>query len=149
MTGLLGAFQIVHASFVFSLGGQFRRPIYRNYVFLVLYAVIFFIISYVTLANPNPLGCLLHVNCGTPAALAQLGYIAQPSPTSPAPSWLLGEFHSATGHNVMPLSFRWTLWILMIVNGAATLAWEGVVILGPVKQWARKKWPQRRTAVIV
>ncbi|TPX30096.1 hypothetical protein SmJEL517_g06259 [Synchytrium microbalum] len=141
VTGLVGVFQIVHSAAVFNLGSKFRQPFYRNWIFLVIYTVIMFVIAYVTLADPNPLGCLLHVNCGTPAALTQLGYTSQP--------WMLGEFHSASGHNVLPTSFRWTLFVIMIVNGVATMLFEGFVMLGPIRGWARKRFPQKRVHVRV
>ncbi|KAJ3090913.1 hypothetical protein HK102_002250, partial [Quaeritorhiza haematococci] len=141
VTGLLGAFQIIHAAAAFNLGWRYRKGPHRNIVFLCIYTLIFSLLSYVTLADPNALGCLFHVNCGVREAVRERGYGYD----------ILGgfpkEYHAAEGHNIMPVEFRWRLWVIYVVNLGVLMVFEGVVVLGPVRRWAAGRWPLRRLQV--
>lgn len=125
-TGILVCFQIIHAAAVFNLGSKYRGGFFRNTVFLLIYSLLFGILSFILLANPNPFGCLFHINCGTQTSLASIGY--------PGAWWAPLEFFSASGNNVMPTQFRWALWGICIANLLFLLAYEYVVILGPVRR---------------
>jgi cation-transporting ATPase 13A3/4/5 len=76
-------------------------------------------LSFVLLADPNPIGCLFRVNCGTKDALAALGY--NTSFNTPA------IFHSAFGHNVFPFHFRAMVWGVMFLNLIALILWENLI----------------------
>ncbi|KAJ3260046.1 hypothetical protein HK104_006891, partial [Borealophlyctis nickersoniae] len=130
VTGILSVFQIFHAAAAFNLGNRYRRGFVFNYAFLVAYAVLFALLSFILLADPNPVGCLFHINCGTPEALTSLGYTS----VGFAPK----EYHSNIGHNVMPTDFRWKVWGLCVANLAALMLFEGVFVLGPVREWAKR-----------
>ncbi|KAL2914989.1 hypothetical protein HK105_205533 [Polyrhizophydium stewartii] len=141
VTGLLGTFQILHAAAAFNLGSKYRNGFLMNRTFLVVYGVVFALITFITLAEPNALGCLFHVNCGTADALSSIGY----STSFPLPT----EYFAPGGHNVMPMSFRLVVWGLSVLNLLALLGWEGLVVLGPVRQLAKSKWPRRADAMRV
>ncbi|KAI9349302.1 hypothetical protein DFJ73DRAFT_789982 [Zopfochytrium polystomum] len=143
VTGLLGTFQIVHAAFAFNIGSTYRAGWYRNVVFLGIYAAIVGVLSFVTLADPNTLGCLFHVNCGTSAALERLN---AESGTSYSTSFLgvPTVYHSFAGHNVMPAWFRWRLWILAMANLTALVLFQAVGVLGWGRTIAKKMFPLKR-----
>eukprot|EP00842_Homolaphlyctis_polyrhiza_P003028 jgi/Hompol1/3726/HPOL_003341-RA len=141
VTGLMATFQILHSAAAFNLGSKYRNGFLANRSFLIVYGVVFTIVSLVLLGFPNRIGCLFHVNCGTRDALQSLGYNIAFTPPA--------EYFSPAGHNVMPFSFRLTLWVLTVLNLFAVLAWETFVILGPMRKWARGRWPVKRSTLRV
>ncbi|KAI8917468.1 hypothetical protein BC831DRAFT_406937 [Entophlyctis helioformis] len=135
-TGLIGTFQILHAAAAFNIGSKYRTGFFSNRVFLAVYATVFAIISFIMLADPNPIGCMFHINCGTKEALQGIGYnVAFNTPV---------DYYAPAGHNVMSRDFRWILWLIAVLNLVAVTAWEGIVVLGAGRAWAKAKWPRRR-----
>ncbi|KAJ3127047.1 hypothetical protein HK098_006844 [Nowakowskiella sp. JEL0407] len=139
VSGILGTFQIVHAAAAFSLGSKFRRGVLRNWIFLCSYGAIFVILSFIILAEPNTVGCWFRINCGSPETLDKFGYRS----LFGAPE----EYYNPRGHNVMPVSFRWQLWALCVGNLIVLIVFQALVILGPVRTWAMKRWPLKRQKV--
>ncbi|KAJ1343476.1 hypothetical protein BSLG_001974 [Batrachochytrium salamandrivorans] len=108
VTGLIATFQIIHAAAAFNLGSKYRSGFLMNRTFMIVYGVVFGIISYITLADPNWLGCLFHINCGTRDAVNAAGYATNfPMPL---------VYFAPVGHNIMPSSFRLMLWSLAVLN---------------------------------
>ncbi|KAI9317824.1 hypothetical protein DFJ73DRAFT_967558 [Zopfochytrium polystomum] len=143
VTGLLGTFQIVHASFVYNIGSTYRAGWHRNYGFLLIYGAIVALLSFVTLADPNPLGCLFHVNCGTQPALRRLN--ADSGTRYATEFWgVPAVYHSYAGHNVMPWTFRWQLWGVAMANLVALSLFEGVAVLGWGRSLAKRVFPLKR-----
>ncbi|KAI9209570.1 uncharacterized protein BJ171DRAFT_484440 [Polychytrium aggregatum] len=134
--GILSIFQIFHAAAAFNLGSRYRSGFLKNYIFIGVYVILAALLSFLTLGNPNLFGCIFHINCGTPEALQSLGY----SSFWGAPS----EYYSNDGHNVMPMDFRWKFWALCMGNLIALLLFEGLVVLGPIRNWAKQRWPLNR-----
>ncbi|KAJ3115397.1 hypothetical protein HDU96_000702 [Phlyctochytrium bullatum] len=145
VTGIIGTFQIIHAAAVFNIGRTYRQGFFRNWKFVVVWAIIVFILSFITLADPNGLSCLFHVNCGTSAALEALN---RERGTSYQTSFLgiPDTYHAFAGHNVMPMNFRLSLLALSAGNLLALVLFQWLVVLGPVRQWAKRKWPLQRLA---
>ncbi|KAJ3112290.1 hypothetical protein HDU96_004734 [Phlyctochytrium bullatum] len=143
VTGLLGTLQIVFAAAVFNIGSTYRRGFFRNWIFVLVWTAIVTLLSFVILADPNSLGCLFHVNCGTPEALASLN---RDQGTNYRTDFLgiPSIYHAFSGHNVMPWSFRWAFWGLAAGNFTALVLFEWVVVLGPGRVLARKLWPLKR-----
>jgi cation-transporting ATPase 13A3/4/5 len=56
--------QLVAAPFAFNFGYLFRRSWYRNYLLVINFAFFFALITAILFADPNPIGCLLRINCG-------------------------------------------------------------------------------------
>ncbi|KAI9479504.1 hypothetical protein BDB00DRAFT_885412 [Zychaea mexicana] len=127
-------FQFVNAALIFNYGYLFRDRWYRNYLLLVVCAVFIAIVSYWELADPNPFGCAVRLNCGNPDVLESLGY--------PRPSYPIEPYNNPLGHNVLPQYFRYRLWVYSIGNMVATHAWELLVVLGPVRDWCKKRYVQ-------
>ncbi|KAJ3197057.1 hypothetical protein HK101_006240 [Irineochytrium annulatum] len=143
ITGMIGTFQIINAAAVYNIGHTYRSGFFRNYIFLGIWVVMAGILSFVILGDPNSLGCLFHVNCGTPAALDDLN-VETGTKYSTNFLGIPDVFHSASGHNVMPSYFRWQLWFLVVGNFAALILFEWVVVLGVGRRWAKKTFPLKR-----
>ncbi|KAI8060119.1 hypothetical protein BC940DRAFT_337870 [Gongronella butleri] len=128
---LVAMTQFFHNAFIVNFGSVHRRHWYRNYLLVFIWCCFFVFISYLTLAPPNPLGCIFRINCGDPAILEQMGY--------PTPWWYIEPYNSPLGHNVLPVWFRWQLWGYMIANMVAVVIWERFVVLGVARKWAIKR----------
>ncbi|KAJ1916122.1 hypothetical protein H4219_003958 [Mycoemilia scoparia] len=128
-------FQFVHNGFVCNFGHYYRRPFFRNYVLIVIWAAFVAIISIALLANPNRLGCWMRLNCGDPDVLKDLGYSVPVT---------VEKYNNEIHHNVMPTEARWKLWGICISNMVAVVVWELIVVLYPVRNWLRQKRPLRR-----
>ncbi|KAI7883302.1 hypothetical protein K492DRAFT_185103 [Lichtheimia hyalospora FSU 10163] len=136
---VVGMFMFINNAAVFSFGYKFRRPIYRNYPLIFLWALYIAIVSYWTLADPNRFGCLFRLNCGTPQVLQELGY--------PVPPTYIEDYNLPLGHNIMPWDFRWRLWGLCLGNMATALLYERIIVLGPVHTYLAKRFPLARLRI--
>lgn len=132
VSSLMLIFQIFHAAAALNIGSKYRQGTLKNWKFVTVYGIFCFLLGFIALADPNPLGCLFRINCGTSEALQSLGY--KVNFTTPT------DYHSAFGHNVMPLKFRMALLSLSFLNLLAVLAWEGIVIQGAGRKWALRRW---------
>lgn len=135
-TSIMVMFQIIHSAAAFNWAHKYRQGGLQNRIFVGLYLFFFGVISIVLLGDPNALGCQFRINCGTPTALSSLGY----SVPFNAPE----VYYTVSGHNVFPHSFRVTIFALSIMNLVAGILWEQVVILGPIREWARRKWGAKK-----
>ncbi|KAJ2809548.1 hypothetical protein H4R20_000050 [Coemansia guatemalensis] len=129
---LVCLFQFVNGAAVYNFGYRFRRSWYTNYLLVVLYCGFMAAISVLVLADPNRFGCLFRINCGNTDVLRDLGYSAG--------SIHIDDYNSPIGHNVLPHRFRWTLWALCVTNVIVCLAYEKLVVLGPIGRWVRRWW---------
>ncbi|KAJ3214485.1 hypothetical protein HDU67_001617 [Dinochytrium kinnereticum] len=143
VTGLLGTLQIVFAAAVFNIGSTYRRGFFRNWIFVLIWMGIIGLLSYVVLADPNSVGCLFHVNCGTPEAIAGLNR-EWGTAFSTSFAGIPAVYHAFSGHNVMPWAFRWRFWGLAAGNFVAIMLFEWIVVLGPGRKFARRVWPLKR-----
>ncbi|ORX58219.1 hypothetical protein DM01DRAFT_1319021 [Hesseltinella vesiculosa] len=123
--------QFFHNGFLVNFGSVHRRSWYRNYLLVFIWCCFFIHVSYLTLADPNPYSCIYRINCGSADVLESLGY--------PAPWWGIEPYNSPLGHNVLPKSFRWKLWLFIVGNLIATTVWERVIVLGLGRSWALKR----------
>lgn len=136
---LVCLFQFINNAAVFNFGYKFRKSFYRNYALVFLWLLYIAIVSYWLLADPNRFGCLFRFNCGTSEVLEQMNYTVPPIYIEP--------YNTPLGHNVMPWDFRWKLWALCIGNCLAALAYEKIIVIGPVHRYLAKKYPVKRLEV--
>ncbi|KAJ2077830.1 hypothetical protein H4R24_004885 [Coemansia sp. RSA 988] len=129
---LVCLFQFINGAAVYNFGYRFRRSWYTNYLLVALYCGFMAAVSVLALADPNRFGCLFRINCGNTDVLRDLGYSAS--------SIHIDDYNSPIGHNVLPRQFRWTLWALCVTNVVICLAYEKLVVLGPVGRWVRRWW---------
>jgi cation-transporting ATPase 13A3/4/5 len=143
VTGLIGTFQIMHAAAVFSIGSTYRFGSWRNWQFVGIYSLVIGFLSFLTLSDPNAVGCVFRINCGTSRAIERLNSLEG---TNYATSiWgIPTEYHSFSGHNVMPFGFRVKLLILVMVNLLVLVLfqWGGVLTFG--RRIAKRMWPLKR-----
>ncbi|KAI8089682.1 uncharacterized protein BX664DRAFT_333638 [Halteromyces radiatus] len=132
-------YQFVNAGFVFNYGYIFRKSWYRNYLLICIWALFVAIVSYWELADPNSFGCLMRLNCGDPDVLVALGY--------PRPDYAIEPYNNPWGHNVLPRSFRYQLWAYSIGNFLVVNAWELLVVLGPIRNYLRSRYPLKRLQI--
>ncbi|PIA13352.1 hypothetical protein COEREDRAFT_49342, partial [Coemansia reversa NRRL 1564] len=132
---LVCLFQFINGAAVYNFGYRFRRSWYTNYLLVFLYCAFMAAVSVLTLAGPNRFGCLFRINCGNTNVLNSLGYSAD--------SIHIDDYNSPIGHNVLPHRFRWTLWALCVTNVIVCLAYEKLVVLGPVGRCVRRWWIKR------
>ncbi|KAL1923032.1 uncharacterized protein VTP21DRAFT_9408 [Calcarisporiella thermophila] len=119
-------FQFVNSALVFNFGYVYRQTWWRNYILVGIAVIYFVIISYMLLADPNPLGCLMRLNCGSTDALTRLGY--------GVPWFSIEKYNSNDENNILPRDFRFKLWGLCIANMISAIMFELVVVLGPIRQ---------------
>ncbi|KAI8914595.1 hypothetical protein EDD86DRAFT_235003 [Gorgonomyces haynaldii] len=132
---ILVMYQILHSAAAFNIGSKYRRGGFSNLAFVISYGLVFTIISLVLLLDPNIMSCSFRINCGTPAALRSLGYsVPYNAPLT---------FFNASGHNVIPMSFRIVLFLISLGNLLSLMLWEYLVILGPVRQWVINRWSKK------
>ncbi|PVU99625.1 hypothetical protein BB559_000550 [Furculomyces boomerangus] len=137
----IGLMQLVTSAFIVNFGYIFRRRWYRNYL-LVIFSVSFVsILSYMLMADPNWLGCKMRFNCGTKSKLVSLGY--------PEPSYSIADYNMPLGHNVFPKNQRLPLLLICYANIIVIILWESVVIIGPIKNYIRSKFPLKRVKVLL
>jgi cation-transporting ATPase 13A3/4/5 len=133
--GIVLTYQIINAACAFNIGNRYREGFWKNKTFLAVYFSAFLILAVILLSDPNPIGCIFRINCGTQSALESLGYKVWFN----APK----QYFNHLGHNVIPVYFRWQLLFIVLLNCAAGLIWEGVVITGPVRAWAKRKFDRK------
>ncbi|KAK9760648.1 hypothetical protein K7432_015125 [Basidiobolus ranarum] len=128
-------YQFINAAAVFNFGYKFRQSWWRNYVMVFMYTAMMAFVSVLTLADPNRMSCFFRINCGTPSILVEEGY--------PAPTWSMEDYNSAIGHNVMPHTFRWILFVYCLINCAVNILGEYFIVLGPLGAWIKNKYPSK------
>jgi hypothetical protein len=125
---------------VYNFGYLYRRSWWRNYTLVVCYTAMMAFVSYMILADPNPVGCWFRINCGDPDVLEELGY--------PRPTWTIEQYNNPLGHNVFPRDFRWTIWGYSRVNCAINILFEYFVVLGFGRRWAKRRYARTRLQLI-
>ncbi|KAL0087372.1 hypothetical protein J3Q64DRAFT_1814053 [Phycomyces blakesleeanus] len=136
ITSFVTMFQFVNNGAVLNFGYKYRQSLWRNYLLVFLWVGYNIILSYCLLADPNRLGCLLRLNCGTKEVLTELGYSV--------PSSYIEPYNIPLGHNVIPWVYRWKLWGVCMGNMMAAVVYERVVVVGPVHDWLSKRYSTRR-----
>ncbi|KAJ2454264.1 hypothetical protein EV183_001630 [Coemansia sp. RSA 2336] len=129
-------FQFINNGLMVNYGFLHRRNFFYNPALLAVAAMLIIIISYVQLAPPSRLSCSMRLNCGNPDVLESLGFSR--------PTWYIEPYNSPIGHNVLPDYAKWTLWGYSIGNMVAGHVWQVVFVYGPVRNYLRRRFPQRR-----
>ncbi|KAJ1775313.1 hypothetical protein LPJ54_003770 [Coemansia sp. RSA 1824] len=125
-------FQFINAAGVYNFGYRYRRVWATNYLLVLMYSAFLAVVSAIALADPNRFGCVFRINCGNTQTVRDLGYSAS--------TVHISEYNNPLGHNVMPRHFRWTLWAMCVVNAVVCLAYEKLVVLGPVGRRVKAWW---------
>lgn len=132
ITSIITMYQIIHAAFAYNIGEKYRQGGKSNQAFLAIYGMLFSLISSVLLFDPNFLGCIFRINCGTAEALKNNNY--------PVPYNAPADFFSDSGHNVIPFNFRIAIFVISLVNLSALVLFEKIAVLGHGRVWAIQKF---------
>jgi len=142
--GLLVMFQVLTAALVGNFGAGYRQTFMKNYVFIAVYVIFFVFVSFITLADPNPVGCLFRFNCGT----IGINWNSEDA-ADIVPDFGQQPYINSIEHNVFPRGFRWKIWIIAVCNLMTVLIYIRLVVLGPVRTWLRKTYGSGRKFVEV
>jgi hypothetical protein len=104
------------AAWVFSFGSRFRAAIWRNYLLVAVFVVLVVLDIYLILGGPSDLTDLFRIASSTNVVV--LPYIP------------------------MPLSFRLKYFALLLGNVAAVILFEYAFVLGPVRDYLRRRYHQ-------
>ncbi|KAJ1679407.1 hypothetical protein EV182_002115, partial [Spiromyces aspiralis] len=91
LLAFLCLFQFVNNGFVFNFGHYYRRPFFRNYPLIAIWAAFIVIVSIVLLDNPSRLSCWMRLNCGSPDTLREMGI--------KPPVESIQKYNNTFGHN--------------------------------------------------
>ncbi|KAJ3350112.1 hypothetical protein HDU83_009893 [Entophlyctis luteolus] len=139
VTGIVIVFQIVNAAAIFSIGNIYRSGFWRNWAFVTIYVGILGLLSFLTLADPNTVSCLFHINCGTSDALGRLN-MQTGTAYQTAFIGIPESYHSFSGHNVLPMHFRLRLWLLCVGNLGALVLFQWGIVLKFGRRFARGRY---------
>eukprot|EP01069_Polyplicarium_translucidae_P004722 Polyplicarium_translucidae@DN2642_c0_g1_i1.p1 len=163
VTALFVMFNCINASVVFNFGFDYRRPFIRNWIVPVGWAVWFIYFSLVLFLDPNGLGCLYRMNCGDESLMqwwrdnGRIPGYSGPYSTSPGgcscndqivdDDWCEAEYiqcdvshyNQFYHHNIIPEDWRGKFYGMFVANLVALFLLEGLVLVGPVRKWIRKR----------
>jgi cation-transporting ATPase 13A3/4/5 len=120
---LVTGYQYISTAMAFNYGYCFRAGFLKNRVFVLL-AVGFTVIHFIITVYPGDLSCLWRVNCTNDHVQRGITTGFQPLPIN-------NPFNTT----VMPVSFRWTLIVIIISNTIAVQCWEVFFINGVGLKW--------------
>ncbi|KAI0223304.1 hypothetical protein L0F63_004993 [Massospora cicadina] len=129
-------YQFVNAAAIYNFGYRYRQPWHRNYLLVALWWAFLAYITYMLLADPSWLSCIMRLNCADPDILIQDRYAV--------PNLKITPYNILSGSNVFPMPFRVKLFAYCLGNIAAGLLWERVVVLGPVRRYFMASKPLDR-----
>ncbi|OII76668.1 E1-E2 ATPase family protein [Cryptosporidium andersoni] len=104
--------QIAGIAIGYTIGGQFRKPFYKNIVFMIPLVFNIILFTILVLTGPNALTCCFRINCNVgyakKASLEIFGYkIIGPSSI---------PFTGPNGSNIMPFSWKIELLAICLVT---------------------------------
>jgi len=128
---LVSGAQYLSSSMAFNFGHKHREPWLYNRSLMVL-LIIFFAIHLTVLFYPSKLSCLFRVNCQNEDSVGRVL------------SGCRDKISNDWNTTVMPMDFRVTLFLIILFNTLAAVAWEMLLVVGPLGRFFRTHFPQRR-----
>jgi len=148
--GLLVMMCVLTVAAAGNFSAEFRASWCVNWIFVLTFFTFYVIVSYITLADPNELGCWFRFNCGDPEVLAGLSdryfYSANKSVTYENVKWTGEKYNSKIGHNVFPVNFRWTLWGIAMADMVTVCAYVRFGVIGPIRAACRQRFGTKKVA---
>jgi len=121
---LITGAQYVTSAMAYNFGPEHRGAWWTNWRF-VGFLIVYIIIHIYIILVPSKLSCFFRINCQDPNLLRS------------ATNEDINPIQNPWNTSVMPEAFRGMLVILIVWNTVSIMAWERVVVLGPVGQWFR------------
>ncbi|KAJ9089903.1 hypothetical protein DSO57_1008304 [Entomophthora muscae] len=136
MLSFVTLYQFVNAAAIYNFGHRYRQAWHRNYPLVIVWLIFIAYISFMLLADPSVLSCMLRLNCADPDVLRSEGFSV--------PNYTISPYNILSGSNVFPMHFRIKLFVYCLANMAIGLLWERMVVLGPVREYFMKSKPLDR-----
>lgn len=127
---LVSGYQYITSAMAFNFGFKHRAGWLKNWRF-VFFVVVWTVIHFTIILDASSLSCFFRVNCQNRDVLRG----ATRADVTP--------IQNPWGHTVMPVDFRHSLFILVIMNGVANMLWEYFIVNGFVADWLRNKFPKK------
>ncbi|KAG7380586.1 hypothetical protein PHYPSEUDO_007026 [Phytophthora pseudosyringae] len=102
------------AAWIFSFGSRYRASIWKNYPLVLLFAALVVLDAYLVLGPPGKLTDVFRISSSANVVVL---------PDIP-----------------MPLAFRAQYFVLLLGNVLTAILFEYFVVLGPVRDWLRRKY---------
>eukprot|EP00088_Acartia_fossae_P065627 TRINITY_DN80970_c0_g1_i1.p1 TRINITY_DN80970_c0_g1~~TRINITY_DN80970_c0_g1_i1.p1 ORF type:complete len:328 (-),score=-9.94 TRINITY_DN80970_c0_g1_i1:212-1195(-) len=131
-------FQILGMATLFNLGFEFRASWWRNWIFQVIVGSFISLLLFMLFLPPNAAGCAFRLNCGTDEALIAEGL----TPVG------VDEFLVPWEHNLLSTEAKLTIFGFALGNYICNWLWANLVVLGPVRKWARRNRPQTKLQLV-
>jgi magnesium-transporting ATPase (P-type) len=123
---IITASQYMSTAAAFNYGYEFRQAWYKNYWFVSL-ASFYTAIQIFVLLVPSKLACLWRINCENENVLYS---IVQGRHVPIQNDW---------NTNLLPMSFRWVLLVIIVLNALSTSGWDYFIVNGTRKRLGAKK----------
>jgi len=127
---LVVGYQFISSAMTYNFGYNFREGWFQNRLFVLLVCIFTIIHFYVTLV-PGSLSCMFRVNCSNDNVVRTI--------TSSTPKPINNFFNST----IMPVSFRWELVFIMILNAIVIMSYDYFIVNGIGKKYGRR-WKKHR-----
>jgi magnesium-transporting ATPase (P-type) len=114
---LVVGFQFFASAMAFNFGYEFRGSWFRN-TWLLVVLIIFITIQVVITLMPSKLSCLFRVNCSNEDVIRSVS------------TWEAFSIQNDWNTTEMPVSYRITLLVYMLLNTAVVMAYEYYVVNG-------------------
>ncbi|EFJ04479.1 hypothetical protein SELMODRAFT_432379 [Selaginella moellendorffii] len=126
-------FQFITSAFVFSFGSKFRKTVFKNLSLMVSYWSLIAVCSCLLLLPHNKFTEVWHV------ASEQFNHA---NPASPV--WASYQKNGGQPSPAMSFDFRFKLWWIILASLAVNIAWQKVVVEGPLARILAAKYPSKR-----
>ncbi|XP_024527352.1 probable cation-transporting ATPase 13A4 [Selaginella moellendorffii] len=126
-------FQFITSAFVFSFGSKFRKTVFKNFSLMVSYWSLIAVCSCLLLLPHNKFTEVWHV------ASEQFN---RANPASPV--WASYQKNGGQPSPAMSFDFRFKLWWIILASLAINIAWQKVVVEGPLARILAAKYPSKR-----
>lgn len=126
---LVGGAQYISTAMALNFGFKHRMPWVFNWTFVVI-SCLFMTLQVIITFYPSRLSCMFRVNCENEYVVRQV--------TSPDLVPITNDWHTT----VLPFNYPTIIFALIAANTFALMAWEYLVIYGPVGNWVRKQQPR-------
>jgi hypothetical protein len=128
---IISGYQYIASAAAYNFGYAFRSNWFKNYIFVFFFALWTALQFGATLSASN-LSCIWRLNCDNDHAVRWV------TSTSPEP------IYNNWNTTVMPVGFRWILFVLMVVNLILVCAWDYWVVNSLLPKWGGKDKDSQR-----
>lgn len=123
---LVMGYQLIASAIVFNIGYEWRAGWFSNR-WLVLMIIVFTTLHFWITLVPGKISCIFRINCSNENVV--------PSVTS----WTKFPIQNELNTTVMPIGYRFTLLVMMILNTVCVILWDYFAVNGTRKRIGNKR----------